>query len=60
MIHSFLEELIQMFCPNGVDYQSLGNLGQFYGGLTGKKKEDFVDGNSKFIIIETSFQIAHR
>ncbi len=44
-----LEELIRELCPNGVDHKSLGTLGNFYGGLTGKTKEDFVDGNEKFI-----------
>lgn len=44
-----LEELIRELCPNGVDHKFLGTLGNFYGGLTGKTKEDFVDGNEKFI-----------
>lgn len=44
-----LEELIQKHCPNGVEFKPLGELGSFYGGLSGKSKEDFVDGNAKFI-----------
>lgn len=44
-----LEELIKEFCPNGVEYKKLGELGQFYGGLSGKSKNDFTDGNEKFI-----------
>lgn len=33
----------------GVEYRTLGELGSFYGGLSGKTKEDFKDGNAKFI-----------
>ena len=46
---SKLEELIQELCPDGVEYKRLGEIGKFYGGITGKSKEDFKDGNSKFI-----------
>lgn len=46
---SKLEELIKEYCPNGVEYKKLGELGQFYGGLSGKSKNDFTDGNEKFI-----------
>ena len=46
---SKLEELIERLCPDGVEYKSLGDLGKFYGGITGKSKEDFKDGNEKFI-----------
>ena len=44
-----LNELIHMLCPNGVEYKPLGKLGKFYGGLSGKSKNDFTDGNAKFI-----------
>ena len=46
---SKLDELIQELCPDGVEYKKLGEIGKFYGGITGKSKEDFKDGNSKFI-----------
>lgn len=46
---SNLEELIERLCPDGVEYKTLGELGKFYGGLTGKSKEDFKEGNAKFI-----------
>ena len=46
---SKLEELIQELCPDGVEYKKLGEIGKFYGGITGKSKNDFVDGNAKFI-----------
>jgi type I restriction enzyme S subunit len=46
---SLLESLLSEHCPGGVEYKALGELGDFYGGLTGKSKEDFKDGNAKFI-----------
>ena len=46
---SRLEELIDELCPNGVEYKSLGELGFFFGGLSGKSKDDFNNGNAKFI-----------
>lgn len=46
---SKLKELIQALCPNGVEYKKLEEIGTFFGGLTGKSKEDFKDGNAKFI-----------
>ena len=46
---SQLEELIQQLCPDGVEYKALGELGAFFGGLTGKSKDDFTNGNAKFI-----------
>ena len=44
-----IDELIKEKCPNGVEYRMLGELGRFYGGLTGKSKDDFKDGNAIFI-----------
>lgn len=46
---SKLEESIQKLCPNGVEYKAMDELGYFYGGLSGKSRDDFVDGNAKFI-----------
>jgi len=46
---SKLEKLINELCPDGVEYKNLGELGIFYGGLSGKTKEDFTEGNSKLI-----------
>lgn len=46
---SKLEQLIQELCLDGVEYKTLGELGGFYGGLNGKSKNDFIDGNAKFI-----------
>lgn len=44
-----IEKLIEQFCPNGIEYYEMGKVGKFYGGLTGKSKDDFTDGNAKFI-----------
>jgi len=46
---SKLDELIKEHCPDGVEYKTLGVLGKFYGGLNGKAKDDFTDGNAAFI-----------
>ena len=46
---SVLQELIQKLCPDGGEYKKLEDIGDFFGGLTGKSKEDFKDGTSKFI-----------
>ena len=48
-IDNKLEQLIKELCPEGVDYYEMGEVGKFYGGLTGKSKDDFIDGNAKFI-----------
>lgn len=44
-----IEKLIKELCPNGVEWKKLGEIGSFYGGLSGKTKEDFVNGNAIFI-----------
>lgn len=46
---SKLEQLINDLCPEGVEYKTLGELGAFYSGLSGKSKDDFSNGNAKFI-----------
>ncbi len=46
---SKINELIQTLCPDGVEYKKLGEVGMFYGGITGKSKADFENGNAKFI-----------
>lgn len=46
---SKLDELIQKYCPDGVEFRALGEIGSFYGGLTGKSKDDFKNGNARFI-----------
>mgnify|MGYP003474538901 FL=1 len=44
-----IEQLIQQYCPEGVEYFSLKELGCLYSGLSGKSKEDFTNGNAKYI-----------
>ncbi len=44
-----LNELIKNLCPDGVPYRTLGEIGTFYSGLSGKTKEDFKEGNATFI-----------
>ncbi len=46
---SKLDRLIEELCPDGVEYRKIGEIGQFYGGLSGKNKDDFIDGNEKLI-----------
>ena len=46
---SKLEQLINELCPEGAEYKALGELGEFYSGLSGKSKDDFSNGNVKFI-----------
>ena len=46
---SRLSEMIKKLCPNGVEYKRLGEIGEFYSGLSGKTKDDFTGGNAKFI-----------
>ena len=46
---SVLEDLINKHCPDGVEYKTLSKLGSFYAGLNGKNKDDFKDGNAKYI-----------
>ena len=44
-----IEQMIKRLCPEGVKFVKMGEVGAFYGGLSGKSKNDFVDGNAKFI-----------
>ena len=44
-----IKQLIEKYCPEGVEYKKLGEMGSFYSGLSGKSKDDFKDGNAKFI-----------
>lgn len=46
---SNIKDLISVLCPAGVPFKRLGDIGSFYGGLSGKSKDDFKDGNSIFI-----------
>lgn len=44
-----IEKLIAKLCPEGVEFKELGELGEFYTGLSGKSKEDFSNGNAKYV-----------
>lgn len=44
-----IEEMLQEMCPKGIVHKQLSEIGTFFGGLTGKSKNDFKDGNAKFI-----------
>lgn len=46
---SHIAELIAELCPSGVQFKKLGELGVIFGGLTGKSKADFSDGNARFV-----------
>lgn len=38
-----------------IEWKSLGEIGSFFGGISGKSKKDFIDGNSKFITYKNVF-----
>jgi len=42
-------ELIKNYCPTGVQKKSLAEIGVILGGMSGKSKDDFAGGNSKYI-----------
>ena len=43
---SKIDELLK---SEKVEWKKLGDIGKFYGGITGKSKQDFYNGNAKFI-----------
>lgn len=45
----YRDQLLDLEGNPGVKIQTLGELGTFFGGLTGKSKDDFVEGNAKFV-----------
>ena len=44
-----IEKLIADLCPDGVEWKKLGEIGFLYNGLTGKNKNDFTNGNAKYV-----------
>ncbi|MGU9760044.1 restriction endonuclease subunit S [Serratia marcescens] len=50
--HSFMEKLL-----DGVEiaWKPLGEVAEIYGGLNGKSKSDFEDGNAKFVTYKNIF-----
>ena len=46
---SKINNLIKQYCPDGVEFKTLEELGKFYTGLSGKTKKDFENGNCKYV-----------
>jgi type I restriction enzyme S subunit len=46
---SRIDDLIAEHCPDGVEFKPLGDIGTIFGGLTGKSKADFANGNARYI-----------
>ena len=44
-----INNLIKQYCPDGVEFKTLEELGKFYTGLSGKTKKDFENGNCKYV-----------
>ncbi|SUO97112.1 Type I restriction enzyme specificity protein MPN_089 [Suttonella indologenes] len=51
-MHPFLQQLLQ---GQAVEWRALGEIAFFYGGLTGKSKHDFENGNAKYITYKNIF-----
>ena len=49
---NFLQKLLDGV---GVEWLPLGDLAEIYGGLTGKSKSDFSEGNAKYITYKNIF-----
>lgn len=52
---SRIDELIAEHCPDGVQEIVLGDIAQSVSGLSGKSKQDFTDGNSRFVTYKNVF-----
>ncbi|WRC45372.1 restriction endonuclease subunit S [Helicobacter pylori] len=44
-----LKTLLQTLAPKGVGFRKLGEIGEFYGGLVGKSKKSFSQGNKFYV-----------
>ncbi|MGL2631817.1 restriction endonuclease subunit S [Helicobacter pylori] len=44
-----IERLLQTLAPKGVEFRKLGDIGEFYGGLVGKSKKSFSQGNKFYV-----------
>lgn len=49
------KKLIEMIQTAPVEWKPLGEVGLIYGGLTGKNKYDFENGNSKYVTYKNIF-----
>ena len=52
---SKINDLIQELCPNGVEYKKLKEIGDTFTGLSGKSKDDFYNGNCRYITYTNIF-----
>lgn len=50
-----IKEMIARMCPKGVEKVKLADIGTSYTGLSGKAKEDFIDGNALFVTYSNIF-----
>lgn len=55
MNDTHIDALIAKLCPDGMKYDTLGNLGATFNGLTGKTKTDFSNGNARYISYKNIF-----
>lgn len=46
---SKINKLIKELCPNGIEYRKLIEIGETFTGLSGKNKNDFENGNNRYI-----------
>ena len=44
-----ISKLIKTICPNGVEYKKIQEIGETFPGLSGKNRNDFKNGNCKYI-----------
>ncbi|WRC22979.1 restriction endonuclease subunit S [Helicobacter pylori] len=44
-----LKTLLQTLAPKGVEFRKMGDIGEFYGGLVGKSKKSFSQGNKFYV-----------
>lgn len=54
-IQNKAKKLIEMIQTAPVEWKPLGEIGLIYGGLTGKNKYDFENGNSKYVTYKNIF-----
>ena len=47
--------ILQMIQNSEVEWKTLGEIAEIYGGLTGKSKPDFMDGNAKYVPYKNIF-----
>ncbi len=50
-----IEALMEKLCPEGVEFKKLDQIGSTYNGLSGKNKDDFKEGNARYITYKNIF-----